>query len=107
MGQRREVFRIPIVRTGRIKRVAETVSCEVVNLSEKGFRLRTAGSFVPNEVLQLEFALSEHEQLTCTVQVIYAQPPFLGAAVTAISPYHQVMLTGFIDQVNVLHMAGF
>ena len=106
MRGRREFFRIPIVRSGRIKRDAEAVSCEVVNLSHKGVRLRTAGSFVPNDVLHLEFALSDDEQLACTVQVIYTQPPFLGAVVTNISPYHQVMLSGFIDEVHLLNMAS-
>ena len=106
MRQRREVFRIPIVRSGCIRRDAEAVSCEVVNLSEKGVRLRTAGSFMPNDVLHLEFPLSDDEQLACTVRVIYTQPPFLGAVVTDISPYHQVMLSGFIDEVNLLNMAS-
>ena len=106
MRQRRESFRIPIRRSGRIKRDAEAILCEVVNLSQKGVGLRTAGSFVPNELLHLKFALSDDQQLACTVKVIYTQPPFLGAVVTNLSPYHQLMLSEFIDQVNLLNMAS-
>jgi hypothetical protein len=107
LGQKREYFRVAIDRTGRLRGGPESVPCQVVNLSQKGFRLRTGGSFVPGDVLHLEFGLSEHDLLICSVQVIYAKPPFLGAVIAAISPHHQTSLSRFIDKINILHMTAF
>jgi hypothetical protein len=75
-------------------------------MTEKGFRLRVEGSFAPGESLHLTLALDEHDPLACTVRVIYAQLPFLGAVITHISPAHQASLSCFIDQVNILQLTG-
>jgi hypothetical protein len=66
-------------------------------MTEKGFRLPVQGSFASGESLHLTLALQEHDQLACTVRVIYAQPPFLGAVITHISSAHQASLSSFID----------
>jgi hypothetical protein len=105
--QKRAVFRLAVDRSGQLRGGAKSVPCQIVNLSQKGFRLRTGGSFVPGDVLHLEFGLSEHDRLACSVQVIYAQPPFLGAVIVAISLLHQTRLSRFIDQVNILQMTAF
>ena len=104
MRHKREFFRVAVNRTGQVTRGTQTIPCQLVNLSEKGFRLRMAGSFVPNEVVQLEFALSAHDLVACTVQVIYTEPPFLGAVVTGIPSHHRIALSRFIDEVNTLNM---
>ena len=83
---KRQLFRMVIARTGWITRSTETVPCQVVNLSESGFRLQTTGSFVPNDVLRLTFALSESELVVCTVQMMYVQPPFFVGVINSISP---------------------
>ena len=107
MAQKRELFRVAIDRIGQIQRGSETVPCQVVDLSEKGFQLCVEGSFSAGEVLHLEFPLAESDPVACTVQVTHVQPPHLGAVIAAISPDHQAKLSCFIDQLNALNMTGF
>jgi hypothetical protein len=107
MAQNRELFRIAIDRTGQIQRGAETLPCQVVDFTEKGFQLSIEGVFQPGEVLHLEFALNERDPVACTVQVTYVRPPHLGAVIAGISPDHQARLSRFIDQLNALNMTGF
>lgn len=106
VAQKRELFRVAIDRTGQVQRGAELLPCQVVDLTEKGFRLQLEGVFAVGEVLHLEFALSERDLLACTVQVTYVRAPFLGAVIAGISPDHQTRLSRFIDQVNALNMTG-
>ena len=107
MTQTRELFRIPINRTGRLRIAADSVPCQVVDLTEKGFRLRLERAVTTGEVLHLEFALTEQESLACTVKVTYARPPLFGALIAGISPHHQTVLCRFIDQINALSMTVF
>jgi PilZ domain len=106
LTQKRQLFRIAIDRAGRVQRGAETVPCHIVNLTEKGFRLRVKGSFSAGDILHLEFALTERAVLTCTVKATYARPPFVGAVITAISSQHQKLLSNFIDEVNAINLAS-
>ena len=107
MAQKRELFRVAIDRAGQIQRGAETLPCKVVDLTEKGFQLRTDGIFYVGETLHLEFALNETRPVVCTVQVTHVRPPYLGAVIARISPDHQAQLSHFIEQLNALNMTGF
>lgn len=107
MAQKRELFRVAIDRKGQIRSGAETLPCEVVDLTEKGFQLRIDGEFHVGETLHLEFMLNETCPVVCTVQVTHVRPPYLGAVIAKISPDHQARLSHFIDQLNALNMTGF
>ena len=107
MAQKRELFRVAIERTGQIRRGAETLPCEVIDLTEKGFQLRVDGTFHVGEDLQLEFVLNEFLPIICTVQLTHVRPPYLGALIVRISPEHQVQLSCFVEQFNALNMTGF
>jgi hypothetical protein len=61
-----------IDRTGRVRYRAETLTCRVVNLTEKGFQLQAEGSFAIGDLIHLEFPLTEQESLACLVKVMYA-----------------------------------
>jgi hypothetical protein len=107
MGEQRQLFRVAIDRAGRIRRGGETFLCNVIDLSEKGVRLRIDGTFRPGEELQLEFPLTEAELLACAIQVAHRRPPHIGAAIVHMAPDHQKRLSSFIEQLNALNMAGF
>jgi hypothetical protein len=107
MAQKRELFRVGIDRTGRIQRGAETVPCQVVDLTEKGFQLRVEGTFHVGEALDLEFVLNEPRPVLCTIQVTHVRPPYVGALIARISPEHQAQLSRFIEELNALNMTGF
>jgi hypothetical protein len=107
LTHKRQFFRVAIDRNGHVKRGAEILPCQVIDLCEKGFQLRLEGSFAPGEVLHLEFVLCDLDKLACTLEVTYARPPFLGAVITDISSQHQTSLTRFIDELNILNMTGF
>ena len=107
MAQKRELFRVAIDRTGLIRRGAETFPCRVIDLTERGFQLRTDGAFHAGEVLNLEFVLNETSSIKCTVQVTHVRAPYLGAVITTISPDYQTQLSHFIEQVNALNVTGF
>ena len=70
MAQNREHFRIAIDRAGGVRHRAETLTCRVVNLIEKGFQLQVEGSFAIGDFLHLEFPLTGRESLACMVKVI-------------------------------------
>ena len=107
MAQNRELFRIAIDRTGHIQRGAETLACEVMDLTEKGFQLRSDGAFHVGDELRLEFVLNEPLPIVCTVQVTHVRPPYLGALIVGISTDHQDQLARFVEQFNALNMTGF
>ena len=107
VAHKRELFRIPINRSGQIRYGLRTLACQVVNVSQKGFRLRAEGSFSSGDILHVDVALDEEKHIGCIVQAVYVQPPFVGAVVVGISPHHQTMLSRFIDEVNALSLMGF
>jgi hypothetical protein len=107
MIQKREFFRVVIERTGQIARGAEVAPCEVLDLTEKGFQLRTGLSAALGDRLELEFRLTKAAPIQCTVEVTYAAPPQFGARITKISPEHQNCLSRFIEQLNELNLTGF
>ncbi len=107
MNQKREFFRVAIERIGQIAKGAETASCEVLDLTEKGFQLRTDLPAAMGDSLELEFPLTKEAPVQCTVEVTYVASPQLGARITKISPEHQQCLSQFIEQLNVLNLTGF
>ena len=107
MIQKREFFRVAIERTGRIARGAEVAPCEVLDLTEKGFQLRTGLSVAVGDRLELEFRLTKTARIQCAVEVTHAASPQFGARITNISPVHQDCLSQFIEQLNVLNLTGF
>ena len=107
MIQKREFFRVVIERTGKIARGAEIAPCEVLDLTEKGFQLRTGLSVAVGDRLELEFRLTKAGPIQCTVEVTYAAFPQFGARITRISPSHQDCLSQFIEQLNALNLTGF
>jgi hypothetical protein len=107
MAQKRELFRVVLERTGQIQRGNEVVPCKLIDLTEKGFKFESEGSFHLGEDIHLEFNLSESAPILCTVRVTHVQPPYLGARIIRIAPDHQTRLSHFIDQLNALNMTGF
>jgi PilZ domain len=103
---KREFFRIPIHRNGQIRCGLTTRPCQLVNLSQKGFRLRAEGSFSPGDILDVDFALHDEQHIGCTMQAVYVQPPFVGGIILRISPHHQTRLSRFIDEVHTLNLMG-
>lgn len=107
MSQKREFFRVAIERTGQIARGTEVAPCEVLDLTEKGFQLRTGLSVAIGDRLELEFRLTKEAPIQCTIEVTYVASPQSGARITRISPEHQGYLSQFIEQLNVLNLTGF
>lgn len=107
MTQKREFYRVAIERTGQIGREGEAAPCEVLDLTEKGFQLRTDLSVVIGDKLELEFQLTKAAPIHCTVEITHAAAPQFGARITNISPTHQNCLSQFIEQLNVLNLTGF
>lgn len=107
MSQKREFFRIAIERTGQLARGAEVAPCEALDLTEKGFQLRTGLSVAVGDRLELEFRLTKAASIHCTVEITHAVPPQFGVRITRISPEHQGFLSQFIEQLNMLNLTGF
>ncbi len=59
MTQKREFFRVAIERTGQIGRGAESSPCSILDLTEKGFLLRTGLPVAIGDELELEFDLAK------------------------------------------------
>ena len=107
MSKQRQLFRLAIDRTGNVRRGDDVRPCHIVDLTEKGVRLQTAGTFRVDEELQLEFALTEDNAIVCAIRVTHSQPPLLGAAIVHMPPDHQARLSHFIEELNALNMTGF
>ena len=107
MTKQRQLFRLAIDRTGMVRRGQETFSCSIVDLTEKGVRLRINPSFRVGEELQLQFALMEVDTLECTIRITHSQPPHVGAAIIRMRPDDERRLSSFIEELNALNMAGF
>ena len=107
MGQQREFFRVAIERTGQIVRESEVAPCEVLDLTEKGFQLRTDLSALIGDGLELEFRRTKVAPIHSTIEITHAASPQFGARITRISPEHQRCLSQFIEQMNMLNLTGF
>ena len=107
MVKQRQLFRIAIDRTGEVRRGNETFTCNVVDLTEKGVRLRINGTFHVGEALQLTFPLTDADLLECTIEVTHYRPPQIGAAIVRMTPDHEARLSRFIEDLNALNMQGF
>ena len=107
MAAKRHLFRFVIDRTAEVHRGETTIPCQLVDLTEKGVRLRVEGTFGIGEELHLQFPLTEGELFTCVIRVTYGQPPHLGAVIVRTTPEQQKRLSDFIEQVSALNMPGF
>jgi hypothetical protein len=107
MTQKRALFRIALDRKGELRVDGTAIPCEVLDLTEKGVRLRTDLPVQAGDRLQLHFHLTAACPLTCTVQVARVTPPWVGATIDDISPENKEKLTRFIEELNALHMTGF
>jgi PilZ domain len=103
----RQLYRVAIDRTGQVRRGVDTFACNVIDMTEQGFRLRIDETFPVGEHLHLEFALADGDVLECAIQVTHSEPPHIGAAIIDITPDHQQRLSTFIEQLNALNMTGF
>ena len=107
MPNYRQLYRVAIDRNGQVRHGAETFACNVMDMTEQGFRLRIDGTFPVGERLHLEFVLGDGDVLACAIQVTHSDPPHIGAAIVDIAPDHQQRLSSFIEQLNALNMTGF
>jgi PilZ domain-containing protein len=106
-ANQRQLYRLPIDRTGKLRRGADTFVCTVIDVTEQGVCLRIDGTFRQGEELQLEFPLTEAEMLACAIQVTNRRPSHIGAAIIRMAPDQQKRLSSFIEQLNALNMIGF
>jgi PilZ domain-containing protein len=106
MAKQRQLFRVAIERSGMVRHGGEAFSCSIVDLTEKGVRLRINGSFEVGEELQLQFAIAEGHTLEGIVQVTHREPPYLGAEIIRMPPDDQRRLSNFIEELNALNMSG-
>jgi hypothetical protein len=107
MAKQRQLFRLPIDRTGMVRRGERTFPCKVVDLTEKGVRLQLDGAFCVGDELHLEFALTDPETLGCMIHVTHIRPPYIGAEIVRMASKDQERLSGFIEELNALNMTGF
>jgi hypothetical protein len=107
MAQHRQLFRLPIDRSGTLRRGDQTFPCKVVDLTEKGVRLQVEEGFCVGDHLHLEFVLTDAEMVVCTIQVTHSRPPHIGAAIVQMAPGNQQRLSSFIEELNALNMTGF
>ena len=107
MAKQRQLFRVSIDRTGEVRRGNETLTCSVVDLTEKGVRLRIDGTFNVGETLELRFPLTDADIIECSIEVTHHQPPHVGAAIVRMAPEHEACLSRFIEDLNALNMTGF
>jgi|RhiMetdeSRZDD1v2_1073273.scaffolds.fasta_scaffold148765_3 PilZ domain len=107
MAKQRQLFRIAIDRTGEVRRGNETFTCNVVDLTEKGVRLRIDGTFRLGEALQLIFPLTETDRVECVIEVTHHRPPQVGAAIVRMASEDEARLSRFIEELNALNMTGF
>lgn len=107
MGQQRGLYRVVVQLAGTVRRGAETAPCEVLDLTESGFRIQTGLSGAVGEELQLDFTLPGGRAIHCAVQVTNIMPPYVGVRITGISPEQQQQLSRFIEQLISLNLTGF
>lgn len=107
MAKQRQLFRISIDRTGEVRRGNETLTCSVVDLTEKGVRLGIDGTFHVGETLELRFPLTDADLIDCIIEVTHHRPPHLGAVIVRMAADQEARLSRFIDELNALNMTGF
>jgi len=107
MSEQRQLYRVTIDRTGHVQRGDDSFLCNVIDVTDRGVRLRIEGTFCQGEELSLEFPLTKSEVLACTIRVTNRRPPHLGAVIVQMAPDHRRRLSSFIEQSNALNMTGF
>jgi hypothetical protein len=107
MAHKRELFRIELDRKGELHRNGTVASCDVLDLTEKGVRLKTDLPVKTGERLQLRFLLTTASPITCTIRVARVSPPWIGATIDDIPADDQQKLRLFIEQLLALNLTGF
>jgi hypothetical protein len=107
MTNQRQLYRVPIDRTGRVRRGDQSYACHVIDLTDHGVRLEIDGTFRPGDELQLEFCLTDADVVTCTIQVTNRREPYIGAVIVHMADDQRQRLSGFIEQIYSLNMTGF
>ncbi len=97
MGYKRKFTRLKIACEGDLFRGNEHISCQLVDLSEKGMMLRTGASLTTDEELPLEFLLGPSRRIKCTVKIVRAAKNDYGAQIIEISKDDQQYLTEHLD----------
>ena len=106
MNQHRQQYRIPIERTGQLTRQGEISDCQVSDLTEQGFQVRTDLPLMVGEVVRLTCALDGHAEIECGIAVTHARPPLFGSRIVDISPEQQERLSRFIQHLITVNMMG-
>ena len=106
MSQHRQQYRIPIERTGQLTRHGEVSACRVLDVTEQGFQVTTDLPVAVGDVLDLTCPLDANSDITCTVAVTHAQPPFFGSRIVDISAEHRQRLSRFIQRLITQNMMG-
>lgn len=107
MEQQRGLYRVAVEFPGYLSRGTEVTACDVVDLTEHGFRIRTSLPAAAGDELTLEFNLRAGCPIQCVVQISHSAPPYLGSRIVAISPEHHKQLSQFVEQLISLNLRGF
>lgn len=107
MGNQRALFRVVLKQVGELRHAGQTSSCEIVNLTEQGFQLKTHLQVAPGDQLRLSLDLANHATIRCTITVTNMTPPYIGGRISEIDPSDQDQLSRFIEELNALNLTGF
>lgn len=97
MGYKRKFTRLPLNCEGDLFRGSELISCQIVDMSEKGMLLRTGTSLTLDEELPFEFLLGPSRRIKCTIKIVRMAKSDYGAQIVNISPDDQQYLTEHLD----------
>lgn len=97
MGYKRKFTRLPLACQGDIFRGSDLITCQVVDLSEKGMLLRTSTLLNLGEELPFEFVLGKSRRIKCTIKIVRLAKSDYGAQIAQISKDDQQYLTEHLD----------
>ena len=97
MGYKRKFTRLKLGCQGDLFRGSELISCQMVDVSEKGMLLRTGTPLTLDEELPFEFLLGPSRRIKCTVKILREAKGEYGAQIVHISQDDQQYLTEHID----------
>ena len=107
MDNQRALFRVALNQPGELHHEGQTSSCELVNLTEQGFQLKTHLRLASGDQLRLTLDLPNHATIRCTITVTNTTPSHIGCRISEIDPSDQEQLSRFIEQLNALNLTGF
>lgn len=106
MTEQRSQFRFPVERRAFLKHDGKTILCDVLDLTERGLRLRTEFPIAVGETIQLECQLEAHTIVHCALLVTHAAPPHVGGRITEISAEHHQLLMRHVQQLSSQNLKG-